>query len=230
MKARIDAASSGGVTLPIADEDVNHAHPKYDTVKKALDFLLYVEPKVSISNSVGTVEKGSIISNVSLSFTVNKDMQSVTIDHGVGDVKGLTSKNLTGQNISTDTTYTITATDVEGKSAKASTSIKFLDSVYYGASLSDTITSSALIGMPSKLASNKAMSVTFNCSGGKYIYIAMPASFGLTKNNFKIGGLANSAWIVTTMDVTNAYGHKASYTVFRSENLQNGSSIKVDIA
>jgi hypothetical protein len=58
----------------------------------------------------------------------------------------------------------------------------------------------------------------------------MPASFGLTKNNFKIGGLANSAWIVTTMDVTNAYGHKASYTVFRSENLQNGSSIKVDIA
>lgn len=230
MKARIDAASSGGVTLPIADEDVNHAHPKYDTVKKALDFLLYVEPKVSISNSVGTVEKGSIISNVSLSFTVNKDMQSVIIDHGIGDVKGLTSKKLTAQNISTDTTYTITATDAEGKSVTASTSIRFLDSVYYGASTLTTITDSALISMTSKLASNKAMSATFNCSGGKYIYIAMPASFGLTKNNFKIGGLANSAWTVTTMDVTNAHGHKASYTVFRSENLQNGSAIKVDIA
>ena len=230
MKARIDAVSSGGVTLPIADEDVNHAHPKYDTVKKALDFLLYVEPKVSISNSVGTVEKGSIISNVSLSFTVNKDMQSVTIDHGVGDVKGLTSKKLTAQNISTDTTYTITATDAEGKSVTASTSIRFLDSVYYGASTLATITESALISMTSKLASSKAMSATFNCSGGKYIYIAMPASFGLTKNNFKIGGLANSAWTVTTMDVTNAHGHKASYTVFRSENLQNGSAIKVDIA
>lgn len=230
MKARIDAVSSGGVTLPIADEDVNHAHPKYDTVKKALDFLLYVEPKVSISNSVGTVEKGSIISNVSLSFTVNKDMQSVTIDHGIGDVKGLTSKKLTAQNISTDTTYTITATDAEGKSVTASTSIRFLDSVYYGASTLAAITESALISMTSKLASSKAMSATFNCSGGKYIYIAMPASFGLTKNNFKIGGLANSAWTVTTMDVTNAHGNKASYTVFRSENLQNGSAIKVDIA
>lgn len=230
MKARIDTASSGGITLPIGDEDVNHVHPKYDTVKKALDFLLYVEPKVSISNSVGTVEKGSIISNVSLSFTVNKDMKSVIIDHGIGDVKGLTSKKLTAQNISTDTTYTITATDAEGKSVTASTSIKFLDSVYYGASTLATITDSALISMTSKLASNKAMSATFNCSGGKYIYIAMPASFGLTKNNFKIGGLANSAWAVTTMDVTNAHGHKDSYTVFRSENLQNGSAIKVDIA
>ena len=84
--------------------------------------------------------------------------------------------------------------------------------------------------MPSKLASGKNMSASINCSGGKYIYIAMPAAFGLTKNNFKIGGLANSAWTVTTMDVTNAHGHKASYTVFRSENLQNGSAIKVDIA
>ena len=230
MKARIDTASSGGITLPIGDEDVNHVHPKYDTVKKALDFLLYVEPKVSISNSVGTVEKGSIISNVSLSFTVNKDMKSVIIDHGIGDVKGLTSKKLTAQNISTDTTYTITATDAEGKSVTASTSIRFLDSVYYGASTLATITDSALISMTSKLASSKAMSATFNCSGGKYIYIAMPASFGLTKNNFKIGGLANSAWTVTTMDVTNAHGHRASYTVFRSENLQNGSAIKVDIA
>ena len=230
MKARIDAVSSGGITLPIVDDDVNHAHPKYDTVKKALDFLLYVEPKVSISNSVGTVEKGTVVSNVALSFTVNKDMQSVTIDHGIGDVKGLTSKNLTGQSILTDTTYTITATDDTGKSAKASTTIKFLDSVYYGASTATTITDSALIGMSSKLASGKAMSATLNCSGGKYIYSAMPASFGLSKNNFKIGGLANSAWEVTTMDVTNAHGHKASYTVFRSENLQNGSAIKVDIA
>ena len=230
MKARIDAATSGGITLPIVDDDVNHAHPKYDTVKKALDFLLYVEPKVSISNSVGTVEKGTVISNVDLNFTVNKDMQTVTIDHGIGNVKGLTSKKLTGQNISTDTTFTITATDAEGKSAKASTTIKFLDSVYYGASTAATITDSALIGMGSKLASNKAMSATINCSGGKYIYIAMPASFGLTKNNFKIGGLANSAWTVTTMDVTNSHGHRASYTVFRSDNLQNGSAIKVDIA
>ena len=230
MKARIDAASSGGVTLPIVDEDVNHAHPKYDTVKKALDFLLYVEPKVTISNNIGTVEKGTAVSSITLNFTVNKDMQTVTIDNGVGDVKGLTSKSLTGQTILSDTTYTITATDAEGKSVKASTTIKFLDSVYYGASTLATITDSALISMPSKLASGKNMSASINCSGGKYIYIAMPAAFGLTKNNFKIGGLANSAWNVTTMDLTNAHGHKASYTVFRSENLQNGSAIKVDIA
>lgn len=228
LKSRIDSAS--GITLPISDEDVNHAHPEYDTVKKALDYLLYVEPKVTISNSVGTVEKGTIISNVTLNFTVNKDMQTVTIDNGVGNVKGLTTKSLTGQNITSDTTYTITATDTESKSATASTTIRFLDSIYYGTSNETTITNPVLLKMGSKLASNKAMSATLNCSGGKYIYIAMPASFGLTKNNFKIGGLANSAWVVTTMDVTNAHGHKASYTVFRSENLQNGSAIKVDIA
>ena len=232
LKQRIDNASSGGVTYPIDDAKVSHDHTTYDTVKKALDYLLYEAPEIkTFTNSVSNVELGTVINAVTLNFTTNKTMQMLEISNGVGDVLGKTNVSLTGLNMRSNTTYTITAKDEKGAIATKTTSVNFLNSVYYGASTAGSISTSAdvLALDNSKLATNKNMTATFDCTGGKFIYFAMPVSFGLKNTNFKIGGLSNSAWSVSTIPVTNAHGHTENYNVFKSQNLQNGAAITVNI-
>lgn len=235
LKSLIDGCSggSGGIALPIGDNDVTHSHNTYDTVKKALDFLLYEEPAItSFTNSVNNVEKGSTVNNITLNWAVNKpDDMTLVINQGIGEVTGLTSKTLSSANITSDITYTMTASDGT-KTITKTTAIKFLNKIYYGSSPSENIADSAAILSltNNKLASSYALSATFDCSGGKYIYIAVPSSFGLNTSKFKIGGLANSAWTTRTVSFTNASGYTCDYTVFRSNEKQNGSAIKVDIA
>ncbi len=229
LKAKINASD---ITLPISDADVTHAHSTYNTVKKALDYLLYEAPVItSFTNDVNNVELGSVITDVTLNYTTNKDMASLKINNGVGDVTGTTSKKISDLVMKSDTTYTLTATDAESTVVTKTTSIRFLNSVYYGAATTPVTTTTDVLALDSnKLASGKGMTATFNCTGGKYIYFAMPTSFGLTVNDFKIGGLANSAWDVSTISVTNAHSHTESYSVFKSQNLQNGAAITVAIA
>lgn len=234
LRSRIDNAGTGGVQLPIDDAQVNHEDLEFNTVKKALDYLLYKEPVITtFSNDINAVEIGSTVNDVTFTFGTNKDkkLEALNIDNGIGSVLGKTSTTASGLNLTKDTTFTLTAKDEKGKVVTKTTSIKFLNSVYFGASNLDVKTSADVLALANnKLASSKNMSATFDCSGGKYIYIAMPITFGLKPTNFKIGGLANSAWDVTTISITNAHKHVASYAVFKSQNLQNGAAIKVDIA
>lgn len=229
QKLIIDAGSSG-ISLPIEDSDVNHNHPIYNTVKKALDYLLYVSPVItSFTNNVNNVEKGCVVNTVTLNYDTNKDMTYLSINNGVGSVLGTTSKTLTNLNITNDITYTITARDDQETEVTKSTSIKFLDKIYFGSSSSDSITNAQILSFDSKLASNYTLTNTFDCSGGKYIYIVVPKAFGLTTSKFKIGGLDNSAWSTTEITFTNASGYTSQYVIFKFNELQNGSAIKVDI-
>ena len=159
-------------------------------------------------------------------------MTKLEIDNGVGDVLGTVSKTITGANLTTDTTYTLTAEDEKSASVTKSVSIKFLNSIYYGATTEEHVDDSAKILAleKSNLATEKKLSYTFDCTGGKYITFAMPTTFGLDVSNFKVGGLSNSAWDIETVQHTNASGHQEEYKVFRSHDIQNGSAILVEIA
>ena len=223
--------ASSGVTLPIDDLNVSHSDKTYTTVKAALDYLLYKAPVInSFTNNINQVEIGSTISSVTLNWSLNKTMVSGIIDNGIGDVSTVTTKTVTGLAITKDTTYTLTVTDDKPASVSKTTSIKFLHKVYYGANSNTALNNADILAMGSNLATGTTMSHTFNCTGGKYIYIVMPSSFGLTKNSFSVGGLSNTDWTVTTINFTNASGYAASYDIYRSNNIQNGSAIKVDVA
>lgn len=229
LKEKIDAAH---VTLPIDDSQVNHHSKEYPTVQKALDYLLYDAPVITaFTNNVNAVEIGSTVTDVTLSYTTNKTMKALAINNNIGDVTGTTSKVLSRLKLTSDTTYTLSATDEANATVTKSTTIQFLNSIYYGASTATSVTAANVLSLPStKLAGGKGMTATFDCTGGKYIYFAMPKTFGLTVNDFKIGGLSNSAWDVTTVSVTNGHGHTEDYTIFKSQNLQNGANIPVAIS
>jgi hypothetical protein len=75
-----------------------------------------------------------------------------------------------------------------------------------------------------EFASNFDKAVSYDCTGGKYPYIAYPASFG-RPSAVTVGGLAFSDFIVATQDFTNASGFVSSYLVIRLFNLQTGAKI-----
>jgi len=220
------------ISLPIAAKDVSYDNTDYPTAKSAFDYLLYKAPAIStFSNNVGTVEMGTTVSAVTLNWALNKTMLSQNISGGVGDVPvGTLSKALTGLSLTADTDWTLTVTDEKSATAVKTTGIRFQNKRYWGASANATLANADILALSGELATNYGMSKTIDATGSKYLYFAVPSSFNLTENNFKIGGLANTDWVKTTLAFRNASGYTTNYDVFRSTNAQTGNAILVDVA
>ena len=102
------------------------------TVQQALDDLNYKAIAInSFTNDVGTVEMGSTVTDVTLSYSFNKTAKSLTLDGTAIDVAS-TKQVLTGLTITANKTYTLTATDDRDAKATKTTSISFLNGCYYG--------------------------------------------------------------------------------------------------
>ena len=78
------------------------------TVQQALDDLNYKAIAInSFTNDVGTVEMGSTVTDVTLSYSFNKTAKSLTLDGTAIDVAS-TKQVLTGLTITANKTYTLT--------------------------------------------------------------------------------------------------------------------------
>jgi hypothetical protein len=70
---------------------------------------------------------------------------------------------------------------------------------------------------------------------GEYLWIAMPQSSGLAieangdNSKFVVGGIANSAWNLFSVNYTNSFGHTEPYYLYKTLYLQNGTGIDVKI-
>lgn len=94
-----------------------------------------------------------------------------------------------------------------------------------------TIKSSQLEG---KLTSSFVESGTldktvFNCSGGKYPYIIIPALYYKPTNKIYVGGFLNTDLVVEDINIENKVGVVVPYKVIRTRLKQTGSSIPVQI-
>lgn len=195
----------------------------YANVKEALDAILYVAPRVNgFTNNVNTVEKGSTVASVTLNWSFNKAMTSVKLN-GV-DIDPATASTVIAGPFTSNQSWTLTASDGTN-TASATTSITFSQKRYWGASALESLDDAGIIGLGgSEFASNFDKAVSYDCTGGKYPYIAYPASFG-PPSAVTVGGLAFSDFIVATQDFTNASGFVSSYLVIRFFNLQTGAKI-----
>jgi hypothetical protein len=199
----------------------------FPNVQAALDALLYVSPRInSFTNSVGTVEIGTTISAVTLGWSLNKTMTSLALDHSLGSVLDLTSKTLTGLTLTNDTTYTLTASD--GKNTvSASTTVAFRNKRYWGVSPEESLDNAGILALSgSEFATNFNKAVTYNATGGRFLYFAFPASFGIP-SHVTVGGLSFTDFSADVVSVTNASGHIENYNVCRFRNMQTGPSISV---
>ena len=200
----------------------------YDGLKKSVDDLLYVPISIDeFKSSVTSAEKGSTVTETTLSWTLNKDPEAVSID-GVA-VETLESADYTLRDlaITANKKFTLSATDERGKTVTKDATINFYNGVYYGVSAIPEAYDSAFIialGNSGKkvLRGSKLTSFTVTAGEGEYIYYCLPVSMGAC--SFKVGGFDGGFDLVATLAYTNEYGHTEQYYIYRSTNAGLGET------
>ncbi len=183
--------------------------------------LKYFPIEVSgVTNNVGTQELGRSFDSVTVSWNVNKEPVSQTV---AGEAVEASARSaVVSGPFTSDKTFTVTATDERGHTAKDGTSIKFLNGVYYGV-LPDgvAIDSAAILTMNRKLQSGKAYTFTATAKEGERFAYALPARYGTPK--FNVGGFDYEWEKAATIEFTNASGYTETYIVWRAYQVVVGT-------
>ena len=232
----IDFSGVGGGVIPGADQILytNPSFPAITTLQQALDQILssvgqltFVPMTVSLTGG-GTYPVGESIPSVTLHWSVSKAIKSLhlTSTAGACPQPALTDTSIVVPGPFTSaTSFTLTAVSQDGtETISSSTGLSFQHDRYWGTSSALTLDNAGVLALNSEGASGRQQTKTFSPAGG-YIYFAWPSSFGAP--SFTINSFPNSAWIETTMVLTNAFGYAESFNVYRSIYAQNGSNIVV---
>ena len=210
---------------PNQDEEQNQKlqqlEDNYGELKSVVDELLYVPISiVEFKSSVTSAEKGSTVTETTLSWVLNKDPEAVSID-GVA-LEPLESADYTMRDlaITANKKFTLSATDGK-KTVTKDAAINFYNGVYYGVSEAPAAYDSQFIialGNSGKkvLRGSKLTSFTVTAGEGEYIYYCLPVSMGTC--SFKVGGFDGGFDLVATLAYTNEHGHTEQYYIYRSTN------------
>jgi len=208
----------------------NAGQPTITNVEEALDILLRQPPQIDSISGGQTVEKGSTVSSVTVGWTLSGD---TPIYSSLTDVPGFDINsypgvyNFTGLSLTTNKTYILTVgDDVEDPSDSSSISINFRNRVHHGTSSNTSINATELRAMDYTLDNNRLRSFTID-GNGEYIYIAHPVAYGV--GEIWVGGLLTTSWVQTTLLYPNAGGAGENYYVFRSNTLQYGTNINIEV-
>lgn len=177
----------------------------------------------SFSNDVGVVEVGTTVNTVNLSWSYNKAISAQSINQGIGSLNiALTSYEDSGLSLTTNTTYTLSATGSPTGSDTANTTVYFRYKKFYGKDSDAGPLSDAEIKAlaNSAFATSRSTSFTITCSA-EYIYISYPKAWG--EASFTVNGLDNTAWTLTDASFTNDAGSTYDAYTYRSDNLLTGT-------
>ena len=235
---------SGNRISALADitaENVEYINGDYRNVKEALDSLLYIAPVITSFTGGGTYEAGTIVTNVTLNWAYNKVIKRQEINQGIGelaaDVRTHSVSDLNwgsdlnfDQPSTMDRAFTLNAWDEKNKQVTRNTTVSFSLRRYAGESEKTELTDEDIQALRfNELSRSRSQTRTFNCSGGKYFYFAIPTRY-CSGIKFVVGGLAYSDLVITTRDFVNKLGFTESYNIYRSGNIQTGSEIKVEVS
>lgn len=183
----------------------------------------------SFSNNHATNEIGASISSVTVNYNLNKMPTKLTLTYGnntqsinLAQSGSLALSNFSSP-ITTNTTFTLQATDSHNKTVDKTTSVNFYHGRYYGVSTVNSasgVTNDFVTGLTRELVSGRSGQFTVTAGTGQYIYYAIPASWGTP--DFSVGGFSGGFSIIRTFDFKNASGNVTSYNVFKSTNANLG--------
>lgn len=232
-----------------AKADSNHTHSEYaasshnhelsdvsglnDSITDIINRLNTLEYKpisiTSFSNNVNTVELGTTVNSVTLTWAMNKTPSTLTLDGTSIDtsLKSYTYNDLALKPTSVTTkTYTLKATDEKNSSSK-STSINFYNGVYYGKlNPNNGIDSAAILTMSKKIQNSKGVEFTTTTGAGEYIAYACPKRLGTA--TFTVGVLQGGFQEPVEVNFTNSLGYSETYYLYLSTNPNLGAiTVKV---
>lgn len=229
---QLNGSGGGGVSTASQVTYSNDLHSDLTDVKKALDYAIekatYVDLKInSFTNNINYTEVGSVINSITFNWNYNKTISAQSIDTVSVNVIENTY-TMTGLNLTSDKTYTLYVTD-DTMAINKTSDIKFLYKRYWGVSGKTTLNNAEILALGnSEFVSNdnKSTSKNFDCTGGRYIYVAYPSN--INNINFRYNGI-NIPMVKTNMNFTNASNGTTEYSIYRSYNLLNNNSITIDI-
>ena len=216
--------NGSNIDTQIGDYDIN-------LIQSRLNALEYIPVDIiSFNNSLNIVEKGSTINSIPFSWNLNKNVNSISINNGIGNISSSLRTYTASVNINTNTTYTLTVNDgtaYSGSIDTASTSVLFQDKMYIGINSNQALNSSQIISLSGSFATSRSKAFTIN-GNGQYIHICYPASFG--DATFNVNGLLSNAFTKNLISFTNSQGYISNYYDYRSNTIQNGSSIQITVS
>ena len=145
------------------------------------------------------------------------------------------SNDCISSNIRKTFTYRITSTTESGLSASTLAYFKFAYKSYYGSGTVDiwnktNLTSSDMSIFSSRFTENGALPETyFNCSGGKYPYILIPRDLYNASLKTYVSKNLNSDFLIKDIIITNSRGIQLNYKLYRTNYIQTGSNIGIEI-
>lgn len=176
---------------------------------------------IAISNfrhNAGTVELGTVLESVKLSWAVNKAPTGLSIN---GEAVAADTRSVALGPVSETTKFTVSAIDERGAADDASTTVYFYNGVYYGALEAGTeIDSAIILGLTRKLQGSRGISFTIDPGGARPTY-ACPTRYGTPK--FVIGGFEYGWNKIAVIDFTNASGYTESYDIWQHGQDVSGS-------
>lgn len=106
-------------------------------------------------------------------------------------------------------------------------SIEFLNKIYWGSSESEQLDNDAILQLNSELSDNIKKTLSFDCDGGKYMFIAIPKDLIEDEVLITCGGLVYSDWEQSVINLKNEHNYTTDYVVFRSNNMQSAKYIEI---
>lgn len=188
-----------------------------------LQELLYVAISInSLSLSKSIAEIGEVISNLTISWSLNKTPSIQKLNGSVID--NSLRKYTDNSSINVNKTFSLEVGD--GKTTVSrSASINFYNGRYHGVSSSLTYDRNLILSLNKTLTNSRGNTFTVNCGSGQYIFFAIPTRFGTP--SFTVGGFSGGFEKVKTLDFQNASGYTESYDIWKSTNSNLGNTTVV---
>ena len=192
-----------------------------EAIKEELSNMTFIPIDItSFEHRLGAVEKGSTISNLELYWECSKVPTSLLLN---GEAVGLNNPIVLTTDYTTNTEFKLVAGD--GKTQdEAITTLDFVDGLYYGVSDTAIYDSILINNLEQILSTEKAQ--TFEVTAGltQSIFIAAPAALSYA---FSGGGFTGGFHEVATLDYTNRHNYTTSYKIYKSDNMNLGTTTVV---
>lgn len=209
---------------PEGGHDQTEINNRLSALESQISDLSYKAISItSFTNNVKTVENGQIVTSVTLNWTVNKTPTVLTLD-GVNLDSSATTCTYNNLELTKNKSWTLLAKDERENTSSKTTTVNFLNGVYYGATVApNSYDSNFILSLTKQLSSSKVSSFTATSGAGQYFYYCLPQSMGVC--SFNVGGFNGGFALVDTINFTNSYGHSENYYIYRSDHTNLGTKI-----
>lgn len=177
----------------------------------------------SLSVSPSVAEIGSTVSTAAVTWNLNKVPKTLTLAGTSLTPAQSGTKNYSS--VSSDRSWTLTATDDKGATASKTITLPFHNGVYYGVGTARISYDSNFVrGLTKTLRGSKLPSFSVNAGDNEYIYYCLPTRNPYGSCNFTVNGFTGGFTLVDTISFTNASGYTENYYIYRSDNANLGST------